>query len=381
MILLEVPKLMWFRRDRNLSFLEPWFFNCPDNCIIFHAYDDCRENGEDSMRVLVTGTAGFIGFHVARYLVERGHSVVGIDNLTDYYDVQLKEDRLRILKESDNFEFRFLDISDRNGMPALFNEFPFERVVHLAAQPGVRHSIENPDIYVDTNIVGFLNVLEGCRDHSMPHLVYASSSSVYGANTKVPFTVTDNVDHPISLYGATKRANELMAHAYSHLFDMPTTGLRLFTVYGPWGRPDMAYFLFTKAIVEGKTIDLYNRGDMKRDFTYIDDVVEVIVQVLDIIPESSKGQERDNSSPCAGKAPFRIYNVGRHDTVYLKSFIELLEEELGRKAIIELLPMQSGDVPETYADVSSLEAAIGRSPKTSIQEGIRQFIQWFKEYY
>ena len=254
-------------------------------------------------------------------------------------------------------------------------------MAHLAAQPGVRHSLENPDIYVDTNIVGFLNVLEGCRDHSTPHLVYASSSSVYGANTKVPFTVTDNVDHPISLYGATKRANELMAHAYSHLFDMPTTGLRLFTVYGPWGRPDMAYFLFTKAIVEGTTIGLYNRGEMKRDFTYIDDVVEVITQVLDIIPESSKGQERDNSFPCAGRAPFRIYNVGRHDTVYLKSFIELLEEELGRKAIIELLPMQSGDVLETYADVSSLEAATGGSPKTSIEEGIRQFIQWFKEYY
>ena len=333
------------------------------------------------MKVLVTGAAGFIGFHTAVWLLDSGHSVVGIDNLDDYYDVQLKRERLKILEEQDNFEFEFLDITNREGMRSLFDQVQFDRVVHMAAQAGVRYSLENPEVYVDTNIAGFLNVLEGCRKYSTQHLVYASSSSVYGSNKRVPFKVTDSVDHPVSLYGATKRADELMAHAYSHLFGVPSTGLRLFTAYGPWGRPDMAYFLFTKAIFEGKSISLFNRGDMRRDFTYIDDVVEVIGRIVDVIPGGREDQTSDPYLPCEGSAPFRIYNVGRFETVSLISFIELLEKEIGKEADKELLPMQAGDVQATHADVSRLEEAIGYTPTTSLPEGIKQFVDWFRDYY
>jgi UDP-glucuronate 4-epimerase len=275
----------------------------------------------------------------------------------------------------------FLDITDREGVRALFDGAKFDRVIHLAAQAGVRHSIDDPELYVDTNVAGFLNILEGCRRSSVSHLIYASSSSVYGSNTRVPFAVTDNVDHPISLYGATKRSNELMAHAYSHLFEIPTTGLRLFTVYGPWGRPDMAYFLFTRAIFQGEKISLFNRGDMKRDFTYIDDVVECIGRILDVIPGSREDQTAEEYPPCTSSAPFRVYNVGRFETVSLRSFVELLEKEIGEKANIELLPMQAGDVAATHADVSRLEEAIGFAPKTSLPEGIGHFIRWFRDYY
>ncbi|MFC1559025.1 NAD-dependent epimerase [Gemmatimonadota bacterium] len=333
------------------------------------------------MKVLVTGAAGFIGFHTSLHLLKSGHSVVGIDNLNEYYDVQLKKERCRILEEQESFTFALLDITDREGVHALFDRYQFDRVIHLAAQAGVRHSLEEPEAYVETNIAGFLNILEGCRRNSLPHLVYASSSSVYGSNTRVPFIETDRVDHPISLYGATKRANELMAHSYSHLFDIPVTGLRFFTVYGPWGRPDMAYFLFTRAILEGEKISLFNQGDMRRDFTYIDDVVEVIGRILDIIPIGMEDDTSEGHPACESSAPFRVYNVGRYETVSLKSFIGLLENEIGKSAIKELLPMQAGDVAATHADVSRLEEAIGYTPQISLPEGIRQFVQWFRDYY
>jgi UDP-glucuronate 4-epimerase len=333
------------------------------------------------MRILVTGAAGFIGFHTVAHLMESGHAVTGIDNLNEYYDVRLKEERLQRLKGNDLFEFRRLDIVDQDGVSDLFNQIAFDRVIHLAAQAGVRHSLNFPEEYIESNISGFLNILEGCRHHSVPHLLYASSSSVYGANKGVPFSETDGVDHPVSVYGATKRANELMAHAYSHLFGIPATGLRFFTVYGPWGRPDMAYFLFAKAITEGRTISLFNRGNMKRDFTYIDDVVEIIGRLLDLIPAGTGDTGNTDPLPCEGNAPFSIYNIGRSEMITLVDFVDLLEKELGEKAEIELLPLQSGDVLSTQADVSRLEMAVGTVPATSLQDGIRSFIRWFREFY
>lgn len=333
------------------------------------------------MQILVTGAAGFIGFHTALRMMQAGHAVVGLDNLNDYYDVSLKNARLNILIENELFEHRLIDISDRESMEKLFNQTQFDRVIHLAAQPGVRYSLENPHVYVNTNVVGFLNIIEGCRMRLVPHLVYASSSSVYGSNTKVPFAASDSVDHPISLYGVTKRANELMAHSYSHLFKIPTTGLRFFTVYGPWGRPDMAYFLFAKAIVDGSPIDLFNDGNMLRDFTYIDDVVDMIMKIVDVIPIGRVDDSLEGSNPSNSSAPFRLYNIGRHETVDMRAFVEMLEKELNRKAVINSRPMQPGDVPKTHADVSSLEQAIGTVPQTSLDEGIKYFIGWFREYY
>ena len=318
---------------------------------------------------LVTGAAGFIGMHVAKRLLERGDAVIGLDNLNDYYDVSLKEARLAQLT-SPNFRFVKLDIADREGMKNLFEKEIFDAVIHLAAQAGVRYSITNPQSYIDSNLVGFGNVLEGCRHKKVEHLVYASSSSVYGANTKLPFSTEDSVDHPISLYAATKKANELMAHTYSHLYALPTTGLRFFTVYGPWGRPDMAMFGFTKAILEGKPIDVFNHGKMQRDFTYIDDIVEGVVRVTDRIPE-----------PCETGAHYKVYNIGNNQPVELGHFIETIENALGVKAQKNLLPMQPGDVPATYADVDDLMRDVGFKPATSIEEGVAKFVVWYKEYY
>ncbi len=318
---------------------------------------------------LVTGAAGFIGMHVAKRLLERGDAVIGLDNLNDYYDVSLKKARLAQLT-SPNFRFVKLDIADREGMKNLFEKEIFDAVIHLAAQAGVRYSITNPQSYIDSNLVGFGNVLEGCRHKKVEHLVYASSSSVYGANTKLPFSTEDSVDHPISLYAATKKANELMAHTYSHLYALPTTGLRFFTVYGPWGRPDMAMFGFTKAILEGKPIDVFNHGKMQRDFTYIDDIVEGVVRVTDRIPE-----------PCETGAHYKVYNIGNNQPVELGHFIETIENALGVKAQKNLLPMQPGDVPATYADVDDLMRDVGFKPATSIEEGVAKFVVWYKEYY
>jgi UDP-glucuronate 4-epimerase len=323
------------------------------------------------MKVLVTGAAGFIGMHVALRLVERGDEVVGVDNLSDYYDPQLKLDRLAQLQPHAGFRFVRLDVADRSAMAALFAAEKFDRVVHLAAQAGVRYSLQNPHAYADSNVSGFLNVLEGCRHHRVAHLVYASSSSVYGGNTKMPFAETDAVDHPISLYAATKKANELMAHTYSHLYGLPTTGLRFFTVYGPWGRPDMAYFLFTRAILAGEPIKVFNHGDMARDFTYVDDIVEGVVRVLDKVatPEPSS------------TAPYRLFNIGNHAPVQLLEFIACLERSLDRGAKKDLLPMQDGDVKATYADVSALEAWVGFKPTTPLASGITRFIDWYRTAY
>ena len=391
------------------------------------------------MKILVTGSAGFIGYHLAKRFCERGDDVLGIDNLNDYYDVSLKQARLRQLEPFKNFRFKKIDVSDRAAMEALFAgrhcepggrsnpmERPFDRVVHMAAQAGVRYSLENPHAYIQSNIVGFMNILEGCRSLSLRgaiatkqsqesheiatapseprpeeglrplygasndfHLVYASSSSVYGLNTKMPFSVQDNVDHPISLYGATKKANELMAHSYSYLYGIPTTGLRFFTVYGPWGRPDMALFKFTKAILEGKPIDVYNEGKMRRDFTYIDDIVEGVVRVTDNIPllcKEGKGEvDRDLphlTSPYKGEEScYRLYNIGNHSPVDLMDFIASIENALGKKAKFNFLPMQPGDVAATYADVNDLMRDVGFSPSTPVQEGIRKFVDWYKIYY
>jgi UDP-glucuronate 4-epimerase len=320
--------------------------------------------------ILVTGAAGFIGFHVARQLLAEGRDVIGLDNLNDYYDPALKRSRLDILRGQPRFNFVRDDLADRQAMNALFAKHRFATVIHLAAQAGVRYSIENPHAYADANLEGFLNVLEGCRHHECCHLLYASSSSVYGANTKLPFSVADGVDHPISLYAATKKANELMAHSYSHLYRLPTTGLRFFTIYGPWGRPDMAIFLFAKAILEGSPIKLFNHGKMRRDFTYIDDVTRVMLRLLDRIPEG-----------CGGAAPARIYNVGNHKPEELMQVVMILEQELGREAVIEMLPMQPGDVPETYADVEDLMRDVGFRPDTSIASGVREFVAWYRAHY
>ena len=332
-------------------------------------------------KILVTGSAGFIGFCVAKRLLENGDKVVGLDNLNDYYDVNLKRARLAQLTDLPAFGFVKMDLVDREGVRQLFQAENFDLVVHLAAQAGVRYSLTNPQAYVDANLVGFAHVLEGCRSSKVRHLVFASSSSVYGANTRIPFSVHDNVDHPVSLYAATKKANELMAHVYAHLYELPCTGLRFFTVYGPWGRPDMALFLFTRAILEGRPIQVYNHGKMRRDFTYIDDVVEGVIRVMERIPEPNPEWRSDRPDPGTSSAPYRIYNIGNHDPVELIRFIEVLETKLGRKAQLELLPLQPGDVPATYADVDDLIRDTGFQPRTSIEEGIGRFVDWYREYY
>ena len=333
------------------------------------------------MRVMVTGAAGFIGAAVSHVLLDRGDTVVGVDNLNDYYDVALKEARLGRLTARDGFEFRKVDVADRVAVPAAFAETRPDRVIHLAAQAGVRYSLENPHAYIDANLVGFTNVLEACRHNAVEHLVYASSSSVYGANETMPFSVHDNVDHPVSLYAATKKANELMAHTYSHLFGLPTTGLRFFTVYGPWGRPDMSLFLFTRRILAGKPIDVFNHGKHRRDFTFIDDIVEGVVRVLDQEAEPDSAWRGDAPDPGTSRAPWRVYNIGSNRPVELMRFIELIEEATGREANKNFLPMQPGDVEATYADVDALVEAVGYKPDTPIEEGIRNFVEWYRGYY
>jgi len=332
-------------------------------------------------KVLVTGAAGFIGSFVSHALLERGDEVVGLDNLNDYYEVSLKEARLARLTGMHGFRFVKLDLADRTGMEKLFAEESFDKVVNLAAQAGVRYSIDNPHAYIDSNIVGFLNILEGCRHHGVKHLVYASSSSVYGANESMPFSVHDNVDHPVSLYAASKKANELMAHTYAHLYGLPTTGLRFFTVYGPWGRPDMAYFKFAKAILAGNPIDVYNYGKMRRDFTYIDDIVEGVVRLIDQPSAGNPEWDGKQADPGSSRAPWRVYNIGNSEPVELMDFISVLERELGTEAKKNLLPIQDGDVPATFADVSNLENDIGFRPDTTIQIGLRSFVEWYRAYY
>jgi UDP-glucuronate 4-epimerase len=331
--------------------------------------------------LLITGAAGFIGFHVARKFLELGVHVVGLDSLNDYYDVGLKAARLEQLRAFDDFEFAHLNLHDREAIASLFRDRKFQRVIHLAAQAGVRYSLDNPFVSLDSNISGTLAILEGCRQSRVEHLVYASSSSVYGSNTAQPFSVHDPVDHPLSLYAATKRANELMAHTYSHLYRIPTTGLRFFTVYGPWGRPDMALFKFTKAILEGTPIDVYNQGKMKRDFTYVDDIAAAVVQVADCIPHSNSSWNSDQPDPSTSSAPYRIHNVGNRQPTELLRFIQVLERAIGIPAKMNMLPMQAGDVPATFADVDTLIDAIGSSPSTPIEVGIEQFVKWYREYY
>jgi UDP-glucuronate 4-epimerase len=333
------------------------------------------------MRILVTGAAGFIGFHVARRLLTDGHEVVGLDSVNHYYDVRLKEGRLAILQQQPRFEFVRSALADPEAMNLLFDRAEFDRVIHLAAQAGVRYSLERPDAYIASNVLGFLQVLEECRYRKIPHLVYASSSSVYGASTQMPFSVQNGADHPLSMYGATKRTNELMAHSYSYLFRLPTTGLRLFTVYGPWGRPDMVMFKFAKAILEGRPINVYNDGHMKRDFTYIDDVVESIVRVMDIIPTPDPQWSSDHPNPNTSLAPFRILNIGNEQPVELTEVIGLLEETLGKKAKRNLMPMQPGDVPATFADTADLAKLTGFAPRTPIKEGVQKFVDWYCGFY
>ncbi len=333
------------------------------------------------MKLLVTGAAGFIGFHTARLLLERGDEVEGLDNLNAYYDPTLKEARLDILKGYERFRFVKADLSDRQAMEAVFQTGKFQRVVHLGAQAGVRYSIENPHAYVQSNVVGFLQVIEGCRRNGVEHLVYASTSSVYGANTQMPFSEKHGVDHPMTLYAATKRSNELMAHSYSSLFGLPTTGLRFFTVYGPWGRPDMALFLFTKNILAGLPIEVFNDGYHQRDFTYVDDVVKGVVAALDHVATPDLKWDSDHPNPDTSNAPFRIYNIGNHTPVSLLRYIEVLEQCLGRKAQKNLLPMQIGDLPDTWADVEALAGEVGYRPSTELEQGVKQFVEWYLEYY
>ena len=333
------------------------------------------------MRVLVTGAAGFIGAHLSERLLARGDEVFGYDDLNPYYDPALKQARLARLLPHRNFQFARAALEDRDALERAFTAFTPQRVVNLAAQAGVRYSLENPRAYVDSNIVGFLNVLEGCRHHGVEHLVYASSSSVYGANRKLPFAVEDNVDHPVSLYAASKKANELMAHTYSHLFDLPTTGLRFFTVYGPWGRPDMALFLFTRKILAGEPIDVFNHGRHSRDFTYIDDIVEGVIRTLDRVPAADANYDAMAPTPGRSAAPYRVYNIGNHQRVELLHYIEVLEDCLGRKAERRLLPLQPGDVPDTYADVEALRRDTGYSPSTPVEVGVRRFVDWYREFY
>lgn len=333
------------------------------------------------MKILVTGAAGFIGSTLSLKLLARGDEIVGLDNMNDYYDVSLKQARLDRLLPHKNFKFIKLDIADQSGMKDMFAEEKFDRVVHLAAQAGVRYSLENPQAYIDANIVGFTNVLEGCRHNKVANLVYASSSSVYGANTSMPFSIHDNIDHPVSLYAASKKANELMAHTYSHLFGLPTTGLRFFTVYGPWGRPDMSLFMFTKNIIEGKPIDVFNHGDHQRDFTYVDDIVEGVTRCVDKIAEPNPDWTGDKPDPATSKAPYRIYNIGNNNPVHLLNFIETLENALGKKAEKNMLPLQPGDVKATYANVDDLVRDMGYKPETSLETGIQNFVNWYKEFY
>src|SRR6056297_642355 len=335
----------------------------------------------DFKHVLVTGAAGFIGFHLAHRLLTEGYTVVGIDNLNPYYDVELKKARLRELSPFDDFQFHGIDLSRLDALTALFKEKRFDVVVNLAAQAGVRYSLENPHAYVDANLVGFVNLLECCRHYGTKHLVFASSSSVYGANTKMPFSVHDNVDHPVSLYAATKKANELLAHTYSHLYDLAATGLRFFTVYGPWGRPDMALFLFTKAILSKKPIQVFNYGNMQRDFTYIDDIIEGVHRVMKKLPAPDPQWSGNAPDPGTSYAPYRIYNIGNNQPVELKRFIEVLEDQLGMRAEKDLQEMQPGDVPATYANIDDLYEAVGFKPMTPIEEGIRRFVEWYKSYY
>jgi UDP-glucuronate 4-epimerase len=333
------------------------------------------------MKFLVTGAAGFIGFHAAQLLLERGDEVVGLDNLNDYYDVSLKEARLAQLRQRSNFRFVKLDLADRSGMQKLFASEKFARVIHLAAQAGVRYSLENPLAYVDSNVVGFANVLEGCRHNSVEHLVYASTSSVYGANTKMPFSVHQNVDHPLSFYAATKKANELMAHTYAYLYKLPVTGLCFFTVYGPWGRPDMALFLFTKNILAGKPIDVFNYGNHRRDFTYVDDIAQGVVRAADRIASANAAWNSDAPDPGTSKAPYRLYNIGNNQPVELMRYIECIEKSLGRKAQKNLLPLQLGDVPDTFADIDDLVQDVGYRPATPVEVGVERFVRWYLEYY
>ena len=333
------------------------------------------------MKILVTGAAGFIGFHTSELLLSRGDEVIGLDNLNDYYDVSLKEARLAKLSGRPGFRFHRLELSDRAGMEALFAQEKPQRVIHLAAQAGVRYSITNPHAYIESNLVGFINILEGCRHTGVQHLTYASSSSVYGANTAMPFSVHQNIDHPVSLYAATKKANELMAHTYSHLYGLPTTGLRFFTVYGPWGRPDMAMFLFTKAILAGQPIDVFNHGKMQRDFTYIDDIVEGVIRTSDHTAEPNPAWNSDAPDPATSKAPYRIYNIGNNNPVELMYLIEIIEKELGRVAEKRMLPLQPGDVPATSANVDALVRDVGFAPQTPIETGVANFVAWYREYF
>jgi len=333
------------------------------------------------VKILVTGAAGFIGFHTSRKLLERGDEVVGLDNLNDYYDVRLKYARLEMLQRFPNFRFVKLDLADRAGMPELFAKERFNRVIHLGAQAGVRYSIRNPLAYVDSNVVGTANVLEGCRHNGVQHLVYASTSSVYGANTKMPFSVHQNVDHPLSFYAATKKANELMAHTYAQLYSLPVTGLRFFTVYGPWGRPDMALFLFTRSILEGKPIDVFNYGHHRRDFTYVGDIAEGVIRACDRPATPNSQWDSDAPDPATSKAPYRLYNIGNNQPVELLRYIEVLEECLGRKAERNLLPLQAGDVPDTWANIDDLTRDVGYTPATPVEKGIRAFVDWYRDYY
>lgn len=333
------------------------------------------------MKILVTGAAGFIGFHLCRHLLSRGDEIIGIDNINDYYDINLKYSRLKLIEADENFTFIKMDIADRQAMEKLFSDHQFDRVVNLAAQAGVRYSIENPHAYISANIVGFLNILEGCRHSKVAHLSYASSSSVYGANTKQPFSESHNVDHPVSLYAASKKSNELMAHAYSNLYGLPTTGLRFFTVYGPWGRPDMALFKFAKGILEQTPIDIYNNGQMIRDFTYIDDIIEGVVRVTDLIPQAEANWDANDPDPASSFAPYRVYNIGNNSPVRLMDFVDAIEQAIGKKAIKNMMPMQAGDVPATQADTSALSAATGFKPDTSVINGINRFVAWYRDYF
>lgn len=333
------------------------------------------------MKILITGAAGFIGFHLSTLLLDKGYQVIGLDNLNDYYDPKLKQDRLSILGQNNNFIFHKVDLKDKAEIDKIFEIYRPDYVVNLAAQAGVRYSIKNPYAYVDSNLIGFMNILEACRNNPIKHLLYASSSSVYGGNRLVPFSTNHNVDHPVSLYAATKKSNELMAHTYSHLYGIPTTGLRFFTVYGPWGRPDMAYFSFTKDIIEGNPIKVFNHGNMERDFTYIDDIVEGIYKLLDVIPKPNPDWDETKDDISSSFAPYKIYNIGNNQPVKLETFISVLEEKIGKKANKIYMVMQPGDVLKTYADVSDLEKVINFKPNTSIEEGLGKFVDWYKEYY
>ncbi len=333
------------------------------------------------MKIFITGVAGFIGYHVAQRLLATGQSIIGMDNLNDYYDVKLKADRLLRLQAHAQFTFYEMDLSHDDALADMFRRHEITHVIHLAAQAGVRYSLENPRAYIDSNVLGFMNILEVCRHQHVEHLIYASSSSVYGANVKLPFSVHDAVDHPVSLYAATKKSNELMAHTYSHLFQIPTTGLRFFTVYGPWGRPDMAYYSFTQRIYAGEKIQVYNHGEMSRDFTYIDDIVEGVVRLLPKPPQPQLDWDRVNPDPGSSFAPYRIYNIGNHQPVNLMTFIHTLEKHIGKQAIIEFMPMQPGDVEATFADIEALTEAVGFQPTTSLDEGLKQFVAWYRDYH